>query len=101
MKIITTEKEKGKGFNARTKEKCDNTMPEYRFFDMKNLRDKFAKLPVNMVENSQKIRQRENTLYKQGSKNWFKDAEEGRADKQGYECYDINMIDLKNVLKNM
>ena len=35
--------------NARTKEKCDNTMPEYRFFDMKNLRDKFAKLPVNMV----------------------------------------------------
>ena len=76
-------------------------MPEYRFFNIKNLRTKFAKLPVNMVENSQKIRQRENTLYKQGSKNWFKDAEEGRADKQGYECCDINMIDLKNVLKNM
>ena len=36
MKIITTEKEKGKGFNVRTKEKCDK-MPEYRFFNMKNL----------------------------------------------------------------
>ena len=37
MKIITTEKEKGKGFNAKTKEKYDNKMPEYRFFNMKNL----------------------------------------------------------------
>ena len=25
-------------------------MPEYRFFNTKNLRDKFAKLPVNKVE---------------------------------------------------
>ena len=35
---------------ARTKEKWSNKMPEYMFFNMKNLRDKFAKLPVNKVE---------------------------------------------------
>ena len=31
-KITRTEKEKGKGFMARTKEKWDIKMPEYTFF---------------------------------------------------------------------
>ena len=45
-------------------------------------------------QKKQKKKQRENASYQQGSKNWFKDADEGR-DKQGES---INDEDLERIL---
>ena len=50
VKIMCTEKAKGKGFMARAKQEWDIQMPEYDFFKMKNLRDKFASIDAVKVE---------------------------------------------------
>lgn len=47
---MCAEKAKGKGFMARAKQQWDIQMPEYDVFNMKNVRDKFAKIDQDKVE---------------------------------------------------
>ena len=47
---MKTEKDKGKGFMSKAKEEWDRVMPEYRFLNMNNLRDKFGKILTEKVE---------------------------------------------------
>ena len=111
VKIMLSEKAKGKGFMARAKQQWDIQMPEYDFFNMKNLRDKFAKIDPAKVEELLQEEDREHetvdratsSIETEEMRELERQVREEHQDQvfENEEEFEISMEDLSDYEKNL
>ena len=111
VKIMLSEKAKGKGFMARAKQQWDIQMPEYDFFNMKNLRDKFAKIDPAKVEELLQEEDREHetvdratsSIETEEMRELERQVREEHQDQvfENEEEFEVSMEDLSDYEKNL